>query len=261
MRTQIFRTDPVLVDDTGVVIALKDMDGADPFDLFVENVDIAASLRTKFGSKNANVRFVAVNDGDTAGALGNDISITITAAPDQTFSVDAEAGAPYNPYTPYGGAVVINLRCDKGGRPNQFVSEVIDLLNADTNFAAILRAVRAQGSDGSAVMEAPDPDGAPEVIMPLTYLSGGFTATALGAVTVEFSPNGAYTTPQDPDMTGPWVAIASAATAFGSSISAGSVKVWSSTDEPTRGMRVKANKGSADTMVVVTAVTRKKGGV
>lgn len=251
MRTQIFRTDPILIEtaNSGDAIVTKDMDGVDPFDLFVENVDIAASLRTKFGSKNANVRFVAV----TPGAIGDDISIEISAAPDQTFSVTVDSLT--NPYSPYGGAITINLRCDKGGRPNQFTSDVIDLLNANTEFAALVRAVRAQGSDGSAVMEAPDPDGAPDVIMPLTYLEGGFDATALGAVTVEVSPNGW------PDFQGPWVADSSAATAFGSSISPNTVKVWSNVDKPVRGLRVKAAKGSSDTEIVVTAISRKRGGL
>jgi len=255
MRTQIFRTDPILVNDTDVVVALQDMDGADPFDLYVENVDVAASLRTKFGSKNANVRFVAVSSAvdpynTAAGASGNDISIAITAGVNQAFSVDVEQG----PYTPYGAAVTINLRCDEDGVPNQFVSDVIDLLNADATFASILRATRALGSDGSARMEIPDPAGAPTVVMPLTYLTGGFTATTLGTVTVDVAPTGW------PDFDGPWVTVTAAGSAL-SSVSAGGVKSYAFVDAPVRGLRVKASKGSSDTMVVVTAIVRKKGGV
>jgi len=245
MRTQIFRTEPLLVDGTAGVIVTKDMDGVDPFDLFVENVDIAASMRTKFGSKNANIRFVAIIDSgayDRDGASGNDISVTITTAPDQTFSVDVQ---PSDCYSPYGGDVTINLACDSEGNPKQFTSDVIDLLNADPGFAAILRASRALGSDGSAACEA----------MAQTFLAGGSNAVTSGAVTVEVSPTGW------PDFAGPWVADASAATAFGASIAAGAVKVWSSIDKPVRGLRVKATVGSGDTYLVVTAVVRKKGGV
>lgn len=245
MRSRIFRTEPLLVDGTAAVIMTKDMDGADPFDLFVENMDIAASLRTRFGSKNANIRFVAVINSsayDRDGASGNDISVTITAAPGQEFSVDVQ---PSDCYSPYGGDVTINLACDAAGNPKQFASDVIDLLNADAGFSAILRASRALGSDGSAAVEA----------MGQTFLSGGSNAVTSGVVTVEVSPNGW------PDFQGPWVADSSAATAFGSSITAGAVKVWSSVDKPVRGLRVKATKGSGNTHLVVTAVVRKKGGV
>jgi hypothetical protein len=255
MRTQLFRTDPTLINDAGIVVTVQDMDGADPFDLFVENVDIAASLRTKFGSKNANVRFVAVIDPltpDRVGASGNDISVTIDAGPSQDFSVDVVAGA----YNPYGADIVIHLRCDADGVPNQFVSDVIELLNADPYFSAVCRAVLAKGSDGSARMEAPDPNNDPTVIMPLTYLDGGFTATTLGTVTVEYTMAGV------PDILAdnppvPWVTDSSAGTAL-SSVGAGAVKSYAFVDKPFRGLRVTASKGSSDTTIVVTAIARKK---
>jgi hypothetical protein len=241
MRTQLFRTQPVLINDAGVVVALKDIDGVNPFTLFLENRSIAASLRTRFGSKNANIRLVAA----TVGTVGNEISLEITAAVDQAFSVDVTPG----PYYPDGGAITVNLRCDGDGIPNQFVSDLVDLLNADVDVAALVRVSRALGSDGSAHMELVDGD--PTHAVALTYLTGGFDATVLGAVTVEYSALGA------PDFAGPWVTLTAAGTAL-STVGAEAVKSYAFVDVPFAGLRVKASKGAADTMVVATAIAEKK---
>lgn len=243
MRTRIFRQTSLLV-GSAQVIALKDVDGADPLDLFLENVDNPASLRTPNGDKNAGVLFTAkigvTTDPYNVGTPeeGNDISVTITTAPKQAFSVTTNAG----PYTPYGAAVVINLRCAADGTPNQLASEVIDLLNANAGFSSILVASRAPGSDGSAHMAA----------MSLTYLSGGLSATAIATVSVEYAPTGA-----ESGFPGPWVTLAAAGSAL-STVAANSVKSYSIVDTPLRGLRVKADKGSQSTTVIVTGIARKK---
>lgn len=265
MRTQLFRTDPILVSGTAVILALKDLDGADPVTLFIENRDIQARLRTKFGSKNANLRFLARD----AGSPGNHITVKITAAPNQAFSI-VWSGTPYGvspyPYDPYGTDLTINLKCDRDGVPTQPAYEVMDLLNADHDTAATLLVILSNGSDGSAHMEAPDPTGAPTVIMAKTPLAGGADSTALGAVTVEISPQGVMI----PDLgqqnfPGPWFTDAAAGTAL-STVGPNGVKsvvLRSSntvSDSPVKGLRITAAKGSVNTTVVVTAVVTKKGG-
>ena len=87
MRTQLFRKS-VLVDGAAVVAVRQDLDGVDPLMLVVENMDVAASGRTKFGSKNANLRFVAV----TPGAGGNAWSVVFHAAAGQAISFTSLTG-------------------------------------------------------------------------------------------------------------------------------------------------------------------------
>lgn len=240
MRVQLFRTSPVLVEAPYDGVVQKDMDGASPFTLFIENMDVAASLRTRFGSKNANVRFVAVE----AGSGGNALTVAITAGPAQVFSVSI-----------VGSDVVVNLRCDAGGRPNQFASDVVDLLNADAAFAAVLRASRALGSDGSAAMEIPDEAVAPTVVMSQTSLSGGTDATDLAGVTIEVSPTGA------PEFDGPWFAVPVAEAAFGApyGLNAGTIGAYTF-ESQVKGLRVTMEPGAYATSPVVTAIVRKKGG-
>lgn len=239
MRTQLFRTSPIPVEAPYDGVVQKDMDGASPFTLFVENADVAASLRTRFGSKNANVRFVAV----VPGAGGNAFTVAITAGPAQVFDVSV-----------VGNDVVVALRCDAGGRPNQFASDVVDLLNADGGFAAVLRASRALGSDGSAAMEIPDEAGDPTVVMAETNLSGGVDAADLDGVTVEVSPTGA------PEFAGPWFEVEAASAAFSApyGLSAGTVGAYEF-DMPVRGLRVTLAAGAYASAPVVSAVVRKKG--
>jgi hypothetical protein len=221
-------------------VVQKDMDGASPFTLFIENMDVAASLRTRFGSKNANVRFVAV----AAGSGGNSITVAIIAGPSQAFGVSV-----------VGNDVSINLGCDAGGRPNQFVSDIIDLLNADVSFAAILRASRALGSDGSAAMEIPDEANAPTVVMAQTNLSNGADATDLAGVTIEVSPTGA------PEFAGPWFAVSAAEAAFGAPYGLGAGTIGAYTFEVmVKGLRVTLEPGAYASSPVVTAIVRKKGG-
>lgn len=243
MRTRIFR-ETKLIDNSGVVALLKDVDGADPLDLFIDNPDTPATLSTKEGSKNARLTFTAIIGNVTdpyntsTAEDGNDISITITKGVKQAFSVTTNAG----PYTPYGAAVVINLRCDADGIPNQLASEVMDLLNADAIFKTILIASLAPGSDGSARMDS----------MSLTYLAGGLSASATGSVTVEYSSAGAME-----GFSGPWVTHAAAGSAL-STVAAKGSKAYSIVDTPMKGLRIKVDKASANTNVIVSGVARKK---
>jgi hypothetical protein len=255
MRSQLFRTDPIAVTDSnGNVVVLKDLDGITPVTVFVENLDLRASLRTKFGSKNANLRFEAID----RGSPGNHITVAITAAPSQAFSI-VWSGSPYGvspyPYDPYGSDLTINLRCDEDGIPNQTAAEVMDLLNADLDTSLTLNVSLANGSDGSAHMEAPsNPVGPtyPTVIMAKTNLAGGLDATALAAASVvEVSPTGW------PDFAGPWAVHSAAGTAL-SSIGANSVKSYSFVDTPVKGLRVTLKQGGADTKVVVSAIAQRK---
>ncbi len=241
MRSQLFRTNPIAVDQPYDATVIRDLDGAGPFTLFVENVDVTASVRTRFGSKNANVRFVAV----TAGSGGNSMTVAITAAAAQAFSVGVS-----------GSDITVNLRCDAGGRPNQFASDVVDLLNADAGVAALVRVSRALGSDGSAAMEIPDEAGAPTVVLAQTNLAGGVDASDIAGVAVEVSPTGW------PDFAGPWFEVDAASAAFGApyGLNAGTVGAYEF-DMPVKGLRVTLSPGAYASAPVVSAIVRKKGGL
>src|SRR5258707_123102 len=129
MRAQLFRTAPVVLPiTTQVVAAAFDVDGSEPFSLFIENQDLAAVLRTAlstgaltgpiFRGKNANLVFTAV----TRGTGGNAITVAITTAPNQTFSIGVVANA-----------ITINLQCDASGFPNSeknYATRVMDAMNA-----------------------------------------------------------------------------------------------------------------------------------
>lgn len=234
MRTQLFRTPATLVGGAGVTVATKDVDGVAPLTLFVENMDQYASLVTRFGSKNANVRFVAA----VAGTAGNNISVEIDAAPNQAFSIDVTAYA-----------ILIHLQCDADGRPNQFVSDIVELLNADAEVAALVRVSLALASDGSAAMELLEAD--QTHAMDETDLAGGAAAVTTGAVTVEVSPSGA------PDFPGPWTLDSAGGTAL-STVAANTAKSYTIT-APLRGVRIKVSQGVGPTRVVASGQATKKG--
>jgi hypothetical protein len=221
MKPTLFRQ-TVLVDGTGVVVALKDLGGAYPVTLYMENTDHAAEGRTAFGSKNANLFFKAAS----AGTLTKAIEIIFTVVAGQAFSTDDDTSDPYTEvYT-------VNLACDPQGVPTQHAYDVMDLINADPYSPVV--ASLAHGSDGSALMGAAD-----------ITLSGDLDATALGTVTVEHSA----------DVNGvdaEWDSSAAAGTAF-SSLGANTTKAFL-LDAPVRGLRVKASKTSANTYVTVSAV-------
>lgn len=220
-RTQLFRTSPVLVNSAPAVIALKDLAGVAPFTLFVENMDVASSGRTKFGSKNANLRFIAVD----AGSHGNNYSVIFHAAANQAFSIEVDA---YD--------ITVNLACDGSGTPYQLATEVMDLMNEDAYVSAIMRVVLAGfptstgGSDGGATLEVqPGTDVTVD-------LADGALAVATGAATVEISPTGAQE-----GFPGPWVTHAAAVTAL-STVAPNTMKSYTFT-EPIRGLRLGVTSG------------------
>lgn len=228
-RTQLFRTAPVLINAAPTVVALKDIAGVAPFTLFVENMDVAASGRTKFGSMNANLRFVAL----AAGVSGNNYSVVFHAAANQAFSIVVDA---YE--------ITVNLACDSSGKPYQLASEVMDLMNEDPYVADVVRVVLAgfpqsYGSDGGATLEV-------QVGSDVTVdLEGGAAATATGAATVEISSTGA----QD-DFPGPWLTHAAAVTAL-STVAPNTMKSYTFT-EPIRGLRLGVTAGGV-TRVIASA--------
>lgn len=249
MRTLLFRTDPVVIDGAGVVAALKDVDGASPLTLYVENMSVAASAFTRWGSKNANLRFDAV----TAGDAGNSVTVAYTSAPNQSFSVGV-----------VGDAVTVNLACDSGGRPTQLASAIMDLVNADSPASAVVSAALARGSDGSATVDYRDivDDEDAQTGSTTFQLAGGLDSNEVGTVSVEHSATGW------PDFPGPWdgdspldsdVPTSPEALTL-ASLAAESVVAFE-IGFPVRGLRVKVSKGAYDSVVVVSASVKKKGGV
>lgn len=186
MRPTLFRTPPILVDGTDVVVLLKDLNGATPVTLYMENLDIHASLNMKWGSKNGNIKFVATD----AGALSKDISVEIVEG--ASFSVDVNTSDPYTVF------ITITVT----GR--QTADDVIAEVNADAYTYVV--ASRASGSDGSAIVNT----------MSATLLEGDSDAVTLGAVHVYHAPK------VDSEA---FDESTAAGTAF-SSLAAGSVKAF-----------------------------------
>lgn len=215
---QLFRTAPVLIAATPTVVALKQIPVA-PFTLFLENVDLAASGRTKFGSKNANLRFVAVD----AGLVGNNYSVVFHNAPGQEFSIEVDA---YE--------ITVNLACDPSGWNYQLASEVMDLMNADAYVAEVIRVVLAKGSDGGARLEV---NSGTDVTV---ELDEGAASTATGAATVQYGPT----------VDGPWVTHAAAVTAL-STVAPNTVKAYTFT-EPVGFLKLGVTAGG-NTSVVASA--------
>lgn len=238
MRTQPFRTSPVLVDSADKVVALKDMDGADPFTLTIENVDTIASLRTRYGSKNANLLFVAKETGTTGNNNRVIIGSVASKPKNQAFLAERTSHAH-----------TITLQTDASGIPNLTADEIARRLNANADTALLLRIVRAPGSDGSAIFGLVyDTD--PTDLAFDKFLTGGFDATDV-TVKVATSPTGF------PDFAGPWDDVA----LVSSAIPAGQVGTVQFADAPVRGLRVEASPAPYPSKVVVTAVVRKRGGV
>jgi hypothetical protein len=261
MRNQLFRNAPVLVPiTTQTVAALWDVDGAEPFTLFIENQDLAAVLRTAlstgaltgpiFRGKNANLVFTAV----TRGTGGNAITVAITTAPNQAFSVAA-----------VGNAITINLQCDASGFPNSeknYAARVADSMNANGPIAALVTTSLEQGSDGLAQLEVSPFTGGTSTTGALT-LTGGAASTVTGATEVAFSPLPALQTPS----TG-WVIDTQAGTDIGATIAANTTvaREFTSGKAPGaaqdvamfRSIRVRVTGGAAATTLVVSAITKRK---
>jgi hypothetical protein len=222
-----------LVDGASVVVTRQDVDGVSPWTLYLENMDIAASLRSPNGDKNGQLVYTAA----APGSAGNIITVEVTTAPNQTFSITTEDTDPYEI------DIVINLACDEDGVPTQPAYAVMDLINATAEATEWIVASLAPGSDGSAHMSA-----AAE-----TSLAGGFDSATIGTVVVEHSPTGG------PAYAGPWEASSAAGTAF-STLGANKV-VSFDVDVPFRGIRITVSKGASNTKVVVSGIARKKGGL
>jgi hypothetical protein len=211
----MFRTAPILVDDTNVEVLLKDLDGATPVTLYLENLDIHGSLTQKWGSKNGNAKFTAVEAGD----LAKDINISIELGDD--FSIATDDSDPYDVFIVTASdrerdGQLRDRRCQRDDDANDYVTASL-----------------APGSDGSAIIN----------LMGETALSGDSDAVTLGTVHVYHAP----TTDSDA-----WDESTAAGTAF-SACAANAVKAFL-LDAPVRGLRVTATKGGGDTYVVFTAV-------
>lgn len=229
MRTQLFRTDPVLIDGTNVVVALKDIDGAQPFSLFIENLDAPASLTTVvlFKSKNANLTFTAV----TPGTGGNSIRVRFTTAADQAFSVSAA-----------GNDITVALACGPDGVPNReqnFSRNVMDSMNASGPVSALVTASLAPGSDGSAQCDS---------AVAFTNLAGGAAAGDVSLVEVAISSLPPAQTPA-----AGWLVVVNEAPAAG-----GTTAYEFDPAAAVRGLRVRATKGVANGMLVAAAIVKKK---
>src|SRR2546425_5798978 len=153
MRSQLFRTAPVLINGANVVVGTFDVDGAEPFTLFPENLDPAGTLSTVglFRSKDANLVFTAV----TPGTGGNAITVQFTKAVNQAFSIGV-----------VGNAITVNLPCDAAGNPtwgqNLAVpalaqgqaAQIMMALNANGPASALITTTLAPGSDGYGMVDA-----------------------------------------------------------------------------------------------------------
>jgi len=236
----------VLVDDADGVVALVDVDGAEPFTLFIENLDQRASFMTVglFNSKNANLVFTAA----TAGPGGNTITVRFTTAAGQAFSVSV-----------VGDAITINLACDAAGVPNSeknFARAVMDAVNTSGPASALVTAKLAPGSDGSAQCDT---------AVAATNLAGGSASDALASVEVAVS-----SLPPDQTPASGWITNTQAGTSIGA-VGANTVKGYEFATSKTgpagagatelsvfRGLRVRASIGAYETFVVAAGVAKKK---
>ena len=216
MRPTLFRTPPILVNGTDVEVLLKDLHGANPVTLYMENLDTHAKLRVQNGDKNAQLIF-SVTDPGTA---GDSITLTVTTGASQAYSLSNVS----NDWT-------LALPCDAQGIPTKTAVQIMDLVNDEIYgpFTVTL----APGSDGSAHMAA----------MAKTSMAGGLDAVTAGTCHVYHRPT--------IDAEGEDESTA-AGTAF-TGITAGAVKAFM-LDAPVRGLRVTLSKGSGNTYVVLTGV-------
>src|SRR5438128_45178 len=140
MRSQLFRTSPVLINGANVVVGTFDVDGAEPFTLFLENLDLPATLSTAglFRSKDANLLFTAV----TPGTGGNAITVQFTKAASQAFSIGV-----------VGNAITVNLPCDSAGNPTWGQNLAVPAL-AQGQALQIMTALNANGPASALITTA-----------------------------------------------------------------------------------------------------------
>lgn len=218
----ILRTRPVLLDGPGVVVFQVDLGGAAaPVTIYLENMDLAAEFTTELVDPNANLRFVA----RTPGSAGNSIQVEAVLDPSRQDVGVQEVGTVVTIQIP--GAA---------DRLIPYARRVADAVNSQSTL------VRAElVGDGTSEFDFLGRVG--PTIVPLTSLAGGFDAAATGAVEVAHAPTPA----------GPWDVSAPASTAL-SAVGANAVKAFNIVDTPIRGLRLKADRGTADTRVVATLV-------
>lgn len=270
MRSQLFRQEKGVAATAATVTFLVDLDGATPVTLYLENMDQKAALvmRTggafggsntpatrevsyvSHGSKNGNLKFEAV----AAGTVGNDLTVEVTAAANQVFSIVDLGSDDYK----------INLKCDASGKPIQLAYEVLIAIDNEvsagaTAYRAAINTTLAPGSNGSATMERLPLD-AGHVIAASTDLQGGTAATTAGVAVVSTSPQ----------SNGPYVTNASAGTAL-STVAANTVKAaalvtpYAGVAEvfPTplvcRGLKVVVTGGVTGTFLAFTIVAERMG--
>lgn len=228
---EIFRTDPVLVNGTAVVVLTRDMDGVAPVTLTLENMDIKASLTPNFGSKDAGIRITAT----AGGTAPNSKRFKIKVAASSVFGV---AVADTNDCT-------ITLKGDAAGYPMDSAAKVVDLLNANATFIAFsVVASLAPGSSGMATF-AKDGVTVPGDILAFTALAGGAAATVLASL--------ATAVQHGPTADGPWTTHTAATAAIGVALAAAAGVSYTVTT-PQRFMRVSLSQGATSSSVVVSAL-------
>ena len=231
---RLFRTSPVLVNGTAVVVLVSDVDGVAPVTLTLENMDIKASLSPNFGSKNARIRITAV----ASGVAANDKRIKIARiTAGGTFAVAVD-----------GDDMTITLAGSASAgsaaqHPTLTAAQVVDLLNADATFIAFgVVADVPPGSDGSAIF-VPDGQIIANDILAFTNLAGGADATVMAILGTAVQ--------HGPTVDGPWITHTGASTALGVALAAGAAVSYTIT-EPLRYIRVSLSKGAANTSAVVS---------
>src|SRR5437667_26364 len=143
MRSQLFRTAPVLINGANVVVGTFDVDGAEPFTLFLENLDLAATLSTAglFRSKDANLLFTAVTPGTGGNAITVQFSSSSLPAAQTTANgwvVNATAGTDL---LPAAGTIAANSVAAR-----EFTSGKAPSVAADV---AMMRSMRIRVSKGT----------------------------------------------------------------------------------------------------------------
>lgn len=232
MRTQLFRTNPVLVDGAEVLVALVDVDGVSPLTVFVENLAVQASLTTVglFRTKNANLTFTAV----TAGTGGNAITVQFVIGVNSVFGVAVVADA-----------ITITLRGDASGSPyseQNLATKIVEAVIASGAASALVTPTLAPGSDGLGLLDI-------TASTAILSLAGGAAAGDIANVKIAISDLPPAQTPA-----AGWIVE------INEMPTAGGVTAYEF-DPPAavRGLRVRASKGAANGMLVAAAICTKKG--
>lgn len=171
MRTLLFRTPIITVPITTLTnIFTKDMDGASPFILYVENLDQPAELLVsdQWGSPNSKILYKAV----VAGAAGNSKRIQVLQhATDKRFL-----------------GVVVNVNDVTYTIGSAILAwELVNFSIAQSNPGGIMLELSTPVAGGYAT---------PGLVAALTNLAGGFDSTVTGVTVTEQAQNGS-----------PWISV------------------------------------------------------